>query len=372
MRQQSTDDSFAFFSWPLIRLTSLLLLLASSLASPAEAALKERYVLDMHAHVAGIGSGSDCRISAEMLDNWRYRIYLEAFGTSEEELREKGDAIVFERVATKLSSSKLVDGVVILTIDAVAHDGRPAPEKSEVYIPNDFVRDGTARFDNLFYGASVNPYREDWREELERVAADGALLIKWLPAIQHIVPNDEKLIPFYETLKELGLPLLVHTGAEKSFSKAHNRLGDPKLLELPLEIGVTVIAAHVATTGSIDGEAFYDRLLPLLKKYDNLYTDISSLTQVNKRKYPRRVAARDDLHHKLLYGTDYPLTETALGPFRLVSPWYFVGKVPLGEIRDISRIENVWDRDLMLKKALGFPDAVFTRPAELLLPEKRD
>ncbi len=350
----------------------MLLLAAVPHAPPAAADLRSSYVLDMHVHAAGIGSGSDCRISERMRKNWRYRVYLAAFGTSEQELRQRGDAVVFDRIAGKLAQSELVDGAIVLAIDAVVVDGKPAPDESEVYIPNDFVRDGTARFGNLFYGASVNPYRDDWREELERVAADGALLIKWLPAIQHIVPSDEKLTPFYEKLKELGLPLLVHTGAEKSFSKAHHPLGDPKLLELPLQVGVTVIAAHVATTGSIGGQPFIDRLLPMLEQYDNLYSDISSLAQANKLNYPQRVAARRDLHRKLLYGTDYPLTETALGPFRLVSPWYFVGRLPLREIRRISRVENVWDRDLLLKKALGFPDEVFTRPARLLLPAGGD
>ena len=329
--------------------------------------LVKEYVVDMHVHAAGIGSRSDCRISDELRKNWRYRIYLEAYGTNEKELKQEGDAIIFRRLTEKLAGSKLVDAAIVLAIDAVAVHGKPSPEESEVYIPNDFIRDGTAPYDNLYYGASVNPYRADWEKELERVQADGAVLIKWLPAIQHIVPDDEKIIPFYRKMKELGLPLLVHTGAEKSFSAAHERLGDPKLLELPLKVGVTVIASHVATTGAIEGEEFVDRLLPMLERYDNLYSDISSLTQINKRKYPRRIAARDDLHHKLLYGTDYPLIDTNWGPFNLVSPWYFIGKVPFGKIREIARIENSWDRDLQLKRALGFPDEIFSRPAELLL-----
>jgi hypothetical protein len=46
-------------------------------------------------------------------------------------------------------------------------------------------------------------------QRLGRVKADGALLIKWLPAIPHIAPADPRLIPLYQKLVELDLSLLV-------------------------------------------------------------------------------------------------------------------------------------------------------------------
>ncbi len=339
------------------------------MAIPKKAGGKKGFVLDMHVHVAGIGVGSDCAISKSLLDNWRYDLYLKAFNTSKQELKERGDSVVIDRIAESLARSQHVDGALLLALDKVYDKvtGKPDESLTEVYIPNDFVKKGCSHHPSLFYGASVNPYRPDWQEELRQAAADKAVLIKWLPAIQHIDPSDQGIIPFYRMLAELNLPLLVHTGAERSFSSSHDGLGDPCLLRLALEQGVTVIAAHVATTGKKDGEEYIDRLLPMLTKYDNLYTDISSLTQLNKVHYVSKVLQHKNLFNKFLFGSDFPLTNSGLGPFKLVSPWYFLPRLSMKKAYALSRVENVWDRDLLLKEALGFPAHCFMRPAELLL-----
>ena len=75
-----------------------------------------------------------------------------------------------------------------------------------------------------------------------------------------IDPDDPKLIPFYQKMVELHLPLLSHTGEEKSFSRADEDLGDPDKLRLPLSLGVTVIAAHIASSETYHGERGPDRL----------------------------------------------------------------------------------------------------------------
>lgn len=345
---------------------ALILLLAPGHCRPGE--LEAVDIIDMHVHVAGIGADSDCFITPDLLKNWRYDIYLKAFGTSEAELRSKGDELIFDKIAARLDASRLVDGAVLLALDRVYDpaSGEPQPELTEVYIPNDFVRRGCDRFDNLHYGASVNPYRKDWAAQLQKAKAEGAVLIKWLPAVQQIDPSDPQLNPFYAKLAELGLPLLTHTGAERSFSSSNDRLGDPLLLRNALDAGVTVIAAHVATTGSHDGEAYIDRLLPLLQRYDNLYTDISSLTQLNKIFYPGRVVRTGAIAHKLLYGSDFPLISTGVGPFRLVSGWNFFWRLSWRPLLALHRTVNDWDRDLLLKQALGFRTDCFARPAQLL------
>ncbi|BCR03612.1 metal-dependent hydrolase [Desulfuromonas versatilis] len=350
-----------------------LLTLGAAIARPAKAEelgkeTRPLPVIDMHAHIAGIGAGgSGCYVSPGLRDNWRYAIYLKAFGVTREELEREGDRITFEKVSGALEASREVDGAVILALDGVVNEaGELDLERTEVYIPNEFVARETARYANLHFGASVNPYRRDALARLEQAKADGAVLVKWLPAIQRIDPSDPRLAPFYLKLKELDLPLLVHTGAERSFSRADHRLGDPQLLRQPLELGVTVIAAHVATTGRTDGETDFDRLLRLFPKYPSLYADISSLTQLNKLWYLPKVLEHPEIHDRLLYGTDFPLIETGLLGVKLVSPWYFPFRLGWGQMRGISGIENPWDRDVALKQALGFGPGIFTRPASLL------
>jgi hypothetical protein len=122
-----------------------------------------------------------------------------------------------------------------------------------------------------------------------------------------------------------------------------------------------VIAAHIASTGTIDGEDNFDRLLPMFARYENLYADISALTQINRLGYLRRAVARRDLRSRLVYGSDWPLQF-----FPLVSPWYQFPHVAPGQIKAIARLDNQWDRDVALKEAMGVSADVFQRSASLL------
>ncbi len=162
-------------------------------------------------------------------------------------------------------------------------------------------------------------------------------------------------------MKALDLPLLSHTGQERSFNSAIDEYGDPKRLELPLSLGVTVIAAHIATTGKIDNQDNYLRILPMFEKYPNLYGDISSLTQLNKLGYLDKALLNPQLKGRLIYGSDFPLVNMVL-----VSPYYFPLNLTLQQMHKISSIANPWDRDVALKQALGVPTQIFANSASLL------
>ncbi len=304
---------------------------------PPPSPLPQGKIIDLHCHVAGIGAGdSGCFVSVTLRNSWRYRIYLKAFGVSQAELLNQGDQILIERGATDLA-------------------------RTEVHIPNAFVAAMVGQHDNLYYGASINPYRPEALALLDQANIDGAVLLKWLPAIQLIDPADQRLTPFYLRLKELELPLLTHTGHEHSFSRADNRLGDPQLLRLPLSLGVTVIAAHAACSGKSNGVDNLARLLPMFAEFPTLYADISSLTQLNKLSCLAKLLSHPEIHDRLLYGTDMPLLATPM-----VSPFYFARNLSWRQILALARVGNPWDQDLLLKQALGVPGAVFSRGAELL------
>jgi predicted TIM-barrel fold metal-dependent hydrolase len=234
--------------------------------------------------------------------------------------------------------------------------------RTELYVPNDFVARETRKYPNLLFGASVNPRRPDALERLRRAKADGAVLLKWLPSIQHFDPADTAFIPFYLALKELGLPLLTHAGKESAFHSAADSLCDPRRLMLPVRLGVKVIVAHAATPGSNRGEANHERLLSMFDGHPDLYADISSLTQINKRFLLKKIVPRREAQGRLLFGSDFPLINTAL-----VSPWYFLGSLGWGEARRIAAIGNPWDKSVELKKALGVPEDVFRRSEQVLL-----
>ena len=76
---------------------------------------------------------------------------------------------------------------------------------TEVYIPNEFVARETAKYPNLLFGTSVNPYRSDALERLEQAAVDGAVLLKWLPSVQNIDPADKRSDPLLSTVEGVGV-----------------------------------------------------------------------------------------------------------------------------------------------------------------------
>ena len=323
-----------------------------------------KHIIDFHTHVAGLGYGnSGCFVNDEMRNNFRFRFYLMAMGTSLKELESEGDQIVVKKISDAVSQSKVVDKAVILSLDGVINaQGDLDKSKTQIYVPNEYVYEQTRRYQNLLYAASINPYRKDAIERLEQAKLHGAVLIKWIPSIMYIDPADPAIIPFYKKMVELNIPLLTHTGMEKSFSHAKDELADPHRLQLPLSLGVNVIAAHIATTGESDGEDNFERILPMFKEYPNLYGDISSLTQINKLGYVKKVLAHPELEGRLIYGTDWPLQF-----FPLISPWYHLDQLSISEAISISKIKNQWDKDVALKIGMGLDKKVFSKGKELFL-----
>lgn len=318
---------------------------------------QNKEIIDFHVHVAGLGFGdSGCFINEEMRSNFRFPLYLKAMDVSMEELEQHGDAILFRKISQAIADSQSISKAIILSMDGVIDaEGELDREKTQIYVPNAYVASEVAKTNNLLFGASINPNRDNALQLLTHVHQQGAVLIKWIPSIMDIDPSDPRFIPFYKKMVELNIPLLTHTGMEKSFSTAKDELADPKRLALPLSLGVKVIAAHIATTGHSEGEDNFERIQPMFEQYPNLYADISSLTQINKRPYMKKVLAIPQLKGRLLYGTDWPLQF-----FPLVSPWYHLDTLSLRSAWQVQNISNQWDRDVAMKKAMGVDDSVFS------------
>ncbi|MFM8470681.1 MAG: amidohydrolase family protein [Limisphaerales bacterium] len=319
-------------------------------------------LLDMHIHTAGIGAGeSGCFISEAMAHSWKLGTYLKAFGTTREEVQQKGDAFVVQLISRQLGGSKHVGQAILLAMDGLVDEkGELDKLRTEIYVPNEFVAKETAKTTNLLFGASINPLRHDALARLDWAATNGARLVKWIPSVMQFDPSDERITPFYRRLVELKLPLLTHAGQERSFTNARDELCDPQRLHLPLKLGVTVIVAHIASTGANAGQRDTDRLAPMMATYTNLFSEISSLTQVNKLGYLKEALTRPEWQGRLLFGSDYPLINTPL-----CSPHFYPLQLTGEERSRIAEIANPWDRDVELKQALGVPREVFTRSREL-------
>ncbi len=342
----------------------ILILTGCSHLVPASDALEEAHIIDWHVHIAGLGFGNSGNfVNDEMRNNFRFKFFLNWMDVSEKELEENGDQILLKKLNDKIAQSKYIDQAIVLALDGVIDETSKTLDrnKTQIYVANEFVASQTANYPNLLFGASINPNRENSVALLEDVYRQGAVLIKWIPNIMHIDPSDEKFIPFYKRMAELNIPLLTHTGMEKSFANAKDEYADPRLLELPLKCGVTVIAAHIATTGKSDGQDNFERILSMFDEFTNLYTDISSLTQLNKLAYLAKALKHPGLAERMIYGSDWPLQY-----FPLVSPWYHVKHIGIKNAWHVGRFKNKWDRDIKLKEAFGVPHTAFIRKLGIL------
>ena len=344
-----------------MKFLSVFLVVASMAAAVDKSAargLEDLQIIDWHVHTAGLGYGdSGCFINEKMRASLRFKFFLKMFDVTQDELKEYGDRVIFRKLDRKIRESRYVDQAVILALDGVIDkDGELDRKRTQVYVPNDFVAGETAKYPTLLFGASINPNRLDAIARLEAVHRQGAVLVKWIPSIMDIDPSDKRFTGFYRRMAELGMPLLTHTGQERSFASARNELADPLKLVLPLEMGVTVIAAHIATTGKNEGQDNFERILPMFEKYPKLFTDISSLTQINKLGYLVKALKKPHVVDRMLYGSDWPLQF-----FPFVSPWYHINHIGIRRAWRISRISNPWDRDIKLKEALGVSYSVFAR-----------
>ena len=175
------------------------------------------------------------------------------------------------------------------------------------YIPNDAVLAAVRGRPRLWPGASINPNRRDAIEELERVAAAGAVLVKVLPNAQAFDPAEARHRPFYRALARLGLPLLSHIGYEFSLIGQDQSVGEPNRLIPALEEGAVVIAAHGCSQGLWALEPHLKTMGELAARFKNFYTDLSALTLPNRAGALLRLRRRPELFERFLFGTDFPL-----------------------------------------------------------------
>lgn len=361
---------------------------ARALLESTLADLDPARLVDVHAHLAGIGTdGSGCEVNPRMrswlhpFDRARFEAYFSASGVTDRAHGDREFVEVLARLAREAGGRR-----VLLAFDRHHHEsGSALPEETEFHVPNDWARAAAAREPRLFlFGASVHPYRPDALAELERVAGGGAKLVKWLPNAMGIDPANPRCDAFYAKLVELRLVLLSHTGEELAVDAGEaQELGNPLRLRRALDAGVTVIAAHCASLGAhadldhpdrprVPGLDLFLRLMDEERYEGLLFGELSAITNRNR---PRRVIdelmRRRDLHARFVNGSDWPLPaiDVLIEIDRYVR-WGFLEASALAPLREIYRA-NPLSFDLALKRALrhpetgaGFEPEAFLVPAE--------
>ncbi len=314
----------------------------------------------MHVHMVGTASGGHgcwLRITPGKLP--LYAFMLRHIGLPLKSLRSPNfDGLFVNNLLGHIRSSSL-DAVVLLAQEQVYDDdGHLLHGWGNAYVPNDYVLELAREHTEFLPAVSIHPGRPDALEELDYCLTAGAVMMKCLPNCQNINCNDRRYTKFWECMAEAGLPLLAHTGGEHTLQVVRPEYADPRSLTLPLECGVTVIAAHVASRSGLRDPDYLPILAKMFKEFPNLYADISALN-LPFRSYALRECLKPEMERRMVHGSDYPVPVHAR--------WAQMrGLIPKPEARHWAQCPNPIERDYQLKLATGFPKETFTRINRLL------
>lgn len=369
---------------------------ARSLIEQAFEGIQGDALRDYHVHMLGMNTGENGTwVNEEWQSPWsglihyfQFEIYKSAAVVTDE---QQADALYLARLKDLIQFMPERGKFGIMAFDFF-HDeqGRPDRELSTFHVPNEYVMKIFRENPDIFFPIiSIHPYREDATTALRHYAQQGVRFVKWLPNAMGIHPASEamqdKLVPYYRIMQEYDMTLISHTGVEVATeAEAYQRFGNPLWLKHPLDMGVKVVMAHVASLGECEeeeadicapGTPYIDLAIQMLEdpKYAGLvFADISAMTQYNRHHNLDKILSKPSIHSRLINGSDYPLPaiNIVIRTRSLVSSGHINAEErdALNEIYDYNPLLF----DLVLKRTLRhsktgrkFPPSVFVEHPNL-------
>ncbi|MEP6692478.1 MAG: amidohydrolase family protein [Gemmatimonadaceae bacterium] len=310
--------------------------------------------IDCHTHISAFTPAHGF-MSRALAGSIPFRYMRSRLGITSTTTPERAEALVRDALLAAITGARSIDAAVVLAMDAVYDgDGRLDRAATQLYVRNQYVEALARTNPRVLVGASVHPFRRDAVRELERCIAAGAALLKWLPVTQGFSPADERCLPLYDVLAHHGVPLLSHTGGERTTPVLAPAAADPALLAAALDRGVTVIAAHCGARSRPSERSYVATFVRMAREHERFFGDTSALN-LPLRWYVYDALEHDEVRAKLVHGSDWPLP--------VLPPPHRIGvQRSLDALREANGIE----RDAIVKRALGFGDDYWVRAAHLL------
>ena len=214
------------------------------------------------------------------------------------ELMKRADPEQFERLEEMMTPKNLerflrrqgVDKAVILADNSPITTG---------VVTNKFVAKFCQGHSYFIPFCSIHPFEDDIVKDTRRCISElGFKGVKMYPTYQHFYPNDERFYPLYETVQELEVPIMFHTGSSV-FKGSRIKYGEPKLLD---DVAVDFPDLKIVMAHSGRG-AWYDQATLLATLHENVFMEVSGLPPQNLLKY---FPSLEKVAHKVIFGSDWP------------------------------------------------------------------
>ncbi len=324
-------------------------------------------MVDIHAHLLN----KDVRFD-RFYDKAVIKLFSKALGVEANELLDDPYGGYKKAVIRNIKNSNYLKKTVLFGVDArVDSFGRETHRDLTVCASNDdLLKFCSKNSDLIIPFFSINPNRLDALDEIDRYYELGFKGAKFLQNYWGVDTRDGKYLKYFEKLKEYDLPLIIHIGSESSVH-SFKECESIRMLDQPLSLGVKTICAHMALSYTPFGilkalmqnpryfNDEYFTLLEMLEQYENLYADISAILTPVRAKVLRHLSSQKHIHHKLLFGTDYPV------PFTTIFNSY---DLSFKKRVEISKIKNPYDRYIEAIFAyFGKDSPIFTNYKKLIV-----
>ncbi|HIE55218.1 MAG TPA: hypothetical protein EYP90_08575 [Chromatiaceae bacterium] len=182
-----------------------------------------------------------------------------------------------------------------------------------LYTPTELVVKVAQGVEGLIPVGSIDVSRplDEVAERLDEVLSLGGAGVKILPTIQLV---DERLYDRLELIADMlerrNRILFLHTGCDPGIWELPRfcRYADPSRFERIVRShrDLTTVLCHMGSYSALSPGVFLEEALRLARRYRNVYLDTAAVD-------PRFVvdAVRSVGHHKLLFGSDYPVVSSS-------------------------------------------------------------
>ena len=208
---------------------------------------------------------------------------------------------------------------LMVAFDCESVTGRPP-------CSNDYVTGLRDRFPDTIVGVwgSVDPHKGEHAiaDAVRAVKQLGVIGFHFHPICGNFAVDDDALYPLWETIDDLGVPVLIDVGTTGMGAGAPGGLGRRISLSRPLPAldnlaaafpDLTIIAAH-------PGWPWVDEMIAVALHKGNVFWELSGWAP---KYFPealrREISGR--LRHKIMFGSDYP----SLTHARLIDEWQSLG-----------------------------------------------